>query len=489
MSGYLTRRSGADLAALCGIGALAALLAGDVIDRDRPAAVALAILLVLAAATVSAVSSFGRLERRTHLFAISPLVPATVTWLALFVFRPLELFFAADHAAVGLARLGFDVGQLTRTVAIAAVGVAAWSVGYLVALGHKPVAGRIRDEVPRKFSVSAAAALLALGTLLWIVLFQRQGGLDTLMHSAVAIRSDQRSSFWAFVGVWIVQSVGLYALLVSLEGGTRGSRLIVAAAGASAAFAAVATQLRMFAAFAFVSGVVLVIALRRLRPVHVLTGLAVASLGMLALGFGQQVRAYTHVVDTPEAFHLAAETPMWASYVSDLSTFDHFVAMQQLAPSSIGYLDGRTLAEIPQALVPRSMWPDKPLGVDFEVGAYLYPGADAGIPISAQGELYWNGGIPLVGLGCLVLGLLCAGLVRLCLTRGRLALLAYALVLPFTHALLTRGFATMFQNLVFALTGLAIVIVVLDRETRAQLIARAVPAVKGRVLLAGARRG
>ncbi len=146
MSGRLNGRSGAELGALCGVGALAALLAGDVIDRDRPAALALAILLVLAAVAVSAVSSFGRLDRRWHLFAISPLVPAAVTWLALFVFRPLELFFTTDHAAVGLARLGFDVGQLTRTVAIAAVGVAAWSVGYLLALGHLPVIGRIRDE-------------------------------------------------------------------------------------------------------------------------------------------------------------------------------------------------------------------------------------------------------------------------------------------------------------------------------------------------------
>jgi hypothetical protein len=309
--------------------------------------------------------------------------------------------------------------------------------------------------------------------MLWVVLFERQGGVDTLLHSAVAIRSDQRSSFWAFVGVWIVQSVGLYALLVALDGGTRAARVVVAFAAASTALAAVGTQLRMFAAFTFVSGIVLVLALRRARRRHVVVGIALAAVGAFALGFAQQVREYTHVVSTPDAIRLTAKTPLWSSYVSDLSTLDHFVAVQEVVPESVGYLGGSSLLEIPQALVPRSVWPTKPLGFDHQVTQLLYPGADAGIPISIQGELYWNGGIPFILVGCLVFGLLCGRLLRVSLAfpRGRISLLAYALVLPFTHALLTRGLATMFQNLVFALTGFAIVVVILDGETRAQVLA------------------
>lgn len=453
-------------------GALAAAVASGVIG-DHPVALAVAVALVPTALLVTALSSFGSLGRRVRVLVISPLVPAAATWLALFVLRPAELYVATDHAAGGLARLGFDLGDLTRTAALGALGVAAWCLGYLVALGKGRLPDTARDQRPLPFNVQAAGALLLLGTVSWVVLFQRQGGLDTLLHSAVSIRSDQRSSFWAFVGVWIVQAVGLYALLVALDGGGRGARLIVVVAGLSATLAAVATQLRMFVAFSFLSGIVLVIALRRVRRVHVLAGIVLAILGTLALGFAQQVREYTHVVSTPEAFHLAARTPLWASYVSDLSTFDHFVAMQQLVPGSIDYLDGRSLAEVPQALVPRSVWPDKPIGLDHEVTSYLYPGAEAGVPISAQGELYWNGGVPAVAAGFLLIGLIFGAFARSCLTaaRGRLSLLVYALALPFAHAFLTRGFATMFQNLMFALLGLAIVVIVLDSRARARTVA------------------
>ena len=453
--------------------ALAVLLAGGLIGRDSPLALAVALGLVVVPPAAAMVASYRRLDRRAQLVAISPLLPAALTWVALFVYRPIELYFASDHAVVGLSRFGFDVGDLTRTVALAAVGIGAWSIGFVVALGRRPRIETTLDQRPRPFNVPAALGLLAFGTILWLILFERQGGVDTLLHSAVAIRSDQRSSFWAFVGVWIVQSVGLYALLVTIDGGTRASRLVLAAAAASTALAAVGTQLRMFAAFAFVSGVVLVLAIRRPRRRHVVIGIAVAALGAFALGFAQQVREYTHVVSTPDAIHLTAKTPLWSSYVSDLSTFDHFVAVQEVVPESVGYLGGSSIVEIPEAIVPRSLWPAKPLGFDHQVTELLYPGADAGIPISIQGELYWNGGIPFIVVGCLVFGLLCGRLVRVCLDfpRGRIALLAYALVIPFTHALLTRGLATMFQNLVFALAGLAIVVFILDGETRAQVLA------------------
>ena len=469
---------------------LAALLAGGPVDRSSPIALALGVALVVVPPAVATAASYRCLGRRAHLVAISPLLPAALTWLALFVFRPIELYFASDHAVVGLSRLGFGVADLTRTVALAAAGIAAWSIGYLVGLGAGPRIETTRDQRPRPFNLKAALGLLAFGTLLWLVLFERQGGVGTLLDSAVAIRSDQRSSFWAFVGVWIVQSVGLYALLVMLDGGPRAARVVLAAAAASTALAAVGTQLRMFAAFTFVSGIVLVLALRRPRRRHVVVGVAVAAIGAFALGFAQQVREYTHVVSTPDAVRLTAETPLWSSYVSDLSTFDHFVAVQQVVPASVAYLGGSSLLEIPQALVPRSFWPTKPLGFDHQVTELLYPGADTGIPISIQGELYWNGGIPFVLAGCLVFGLLCGRLVRVSLDfpRGRIALLAYALVVPFTHALLTRGLATMFQNLVFALTGLAIVVFLLDGETRSQVVSAVRSAFRRRAAPAHARR-
>ena len=91
---------------------------------------------------------------------------------------------------------------------------------------------------------------------------------------------------------------------------------------------------------------------------------------------------------------------------------------------------------------------------------YLYPGANAAIAISLQGELYWNGGVAAVALGGFVIGAL-FGLLAAVGLRTRPAsgaFVLYAVAAAFTHAFLTRGLATMTENLIFALLGVGIAI-------------------------------
>jgi hypothetical protein len=175
---------------------------------------------------------------------------------------------------------------------------------------------------------------------------------------------------------------------------------------------------------------------------------------VLGLALAQQVRANTSRMTTADAVRTAVRTPVWADFGSDLGTFDNLVAMRTLVPASIPFLGGSTIREIPEALIPRRLWPAKPLGVDSRVASYLYPGVDVAVPITVQGELYWNYDVAGVLLGALLLGAAFGAVGRLGFRApGTGAFLLYVTVIPFTHAFLTRGLAVMTENLAFALTG------------------------------------
>ncbi len=415
------------------------------------------VVLVLA---VTGVALFYRSGRSLTLVAISPFAIAAATWLVLFVYRPIELYVSPDHAALGLAQLGFSLGDLTRTVALAGLGCSTWCAGYLLGFGRLSASQKAPVSRPLVISKVGAAVVFSLGTFLWVVLFIRLGGIQELLRSAVSLRSGQFGGSYGFVGVWLVQGAVLYAWAAYLQHPNRTAKRMLLVGVPIAVLAAVAVQLRMHASFAVVSGLAIYAILRPIRRKHVVAGAVLAVTGVLALGFAQQVREYTTTVSTPDAIRLAAKTPLQTMYTSDLSTFDNFVAFQDLVPISIPYLEGESLLEIPQAFVPRAIWPGKPLAVDFRASSYLYPGDFVAIPVSVHGELYWNGGVVAVAFGTFVLGVLFGGTARIGLRTapgGRLFVL-YAVALPFTHAFLTRGLAPMSQNLAFALIGTSLAI-------------------------------
>ena len=344
-------------------------------------------------------------------------------------------------------------------------------------------------RVPRGFSGRAAALTLFAGTVLWVLLFVRQGGPAALAHSAVSIREGQNASSYGFIGVWLVQGTTLYALAVWLRERT-GPALATLLVGTPISLAAsLALQLRALAVFGVFAALVIYVRSRDIRMRHVLIGAATVGVGFIALGFLQQARHYTHRVSTAEAVRMTAETPLWAMYVSDLSTFDSFVAIEGLVPESLPYLQGESLAEIPQVLLPRAVWPEKPLGVDVRSGQILYPGTGVANPVSLQGELYWNGGAWLVAVGALALGLLFGALGRFGQRVGPHTpslLVLYGVAVPFTFAFLTRGLAIMTASLVLALLGTSLAIAAASPHARAS-VRRALALRRRRAELAAAQ--
>jgi hypothetical protein len=441
------------LLAMC---AIASLLLGTPRLGNGPGAFAGALSAVAVAIATTGLCVYARTNRSCFAVLVSPFGVAAATWIVLFIVRPLELYLFPSHATLALGQLGFDSTGLTSAVAVGGLGCAAWGLGYVAALGrqgHPRAPVRLRSTPHWLLPLGALAA----GTLLWAALFVREGGVHALLSSAVSLRADQRSSAYGFIGVWLVQGTGLCALTVLLccdRCRTRSLRLTLAIAAFLAAAAAVALQLRGLVVFALISALAIVVAVRRPRGSVLLAGAVVTAALVVVLAFAQQVRANTSRMTTADSVRTALRTPLWADFESDLGTFDNLVAMHSLVPASIPFLGGATIREVPEALVPRSLWPAKPLGIDSRVASYLYPGVDVAVPITVQGELYWNFDVAGVVLGALLLGVLFGAVGRLGFQApGTGAFLVYVTVIPFTHAFLTRGLAVMTENLAFALIG------------------------------------
>jgi hypothetical protein len=439
-------------------------IASGMIDGGRGGWFVASVAAVTAALGLTGVAAWNRSGRSLHRLATSPFSLAATTWAVLFVFRPLELYFAPHHAAVSVAQLGFDLADLTKTVALAGLGCATWGIGYLLAFGHTTPGIRVRaGKQSLVRSWKRAAIALALGSALVGALFLRQGGLSALIHSPASIRVNQGASFYGFVGIWLLQATALCALVDLLRRPSRRAKAVFVAALLLTVGASFALQLRSLVAFTTLAGIVAFMRLRVPTRRQFAVAVAVLAIGAAALAALQQVRAYTTNASTREAIARTVDTPIWAMYVSDLSTFDNFLAFEQLVPHSITYLDGRSIAEIPAALVPRSAWPDKPLGIEFAVSAYLYPGVYVAVPISLHGELYWNGGWPLVAVGLFVMGVIMgayggAGLQA----TGRRSLVVYCVTFPFVHAFLRSALATMTGNLVLALIGTTLALIIVS---------------------------
>ena len=425
----------------------------------------------LAAAVVAVAWTCGvayrRAGRSARLLLLTPLAVAAPTWLALFLVRPLQLYATPLEVTRGLAQLGFGLADLTRAAAIGAACCAAWCAGYLLALGRSEQAGV--ERAPRgpepAPSVLIGVAALAVGTALWVALFVRQGGFGALSSSLASIRVGQQSSFYGQLGVWMVQGVALYALAARLREPSRQARTLLWLSVPIAIAAGVALQVRAITVSGLVAAALLYLGLRRPGGMRLAVGVGLIVPAALLLAFAQQVRDYSQSFPLREALSLSTRTPLSALYSSDLAEFDNLVAMRELVPASVPYLDGESLLDIPGALVPRAVWSGKPRPLDQRVSDYLYPGEPASSPISVAGELYWDGGLWVVLLGGAVLGALMGWIGRLGIrgfaagarSPGRTGTVTFAVACSFTFVLLTRALGAMTADLAVALVGVLLV--------------------------------
>jgi oligosaccharide repeat unit polymerase len=430
-------------------------LIAESVEGGSALGLALTICLIIATIAVAALATMRFLPSRRWLLA-SPLAIAAATWLPLFALRPLELYFYPGEAITPMIQLGYDVGDLSRTVALGGLGCATWSLGFLLGLAMLP-RDRLRPAAlgPMSLRRRAPWVVIALGATLAGALFVRQGGPAALIHSAGSLHTNQGSGFYGQLGIWMLEGTALYAFAAILRGEGRGDRArrVLFVSAPLAVLCTLALGSRGFIAFGLLAAAVIYLRLRTPRARTVAITVSLALLIAAALEFSAIVRTNAASTDLGTAVGRTLETPVPAFQTADLSVFDDFVAMQGIVPSSIARLDGNSLLQIPAALAPRALWPGKPQPVDNLVTEYLYPGATAGTPITMQGELYWNFGLPGVALGSLAIGLLMGLSTALLFRREALSLVIYAVLYASVFALLTRALGTMTANTAIAVVG------------------------------------
>jgi oligosaccharide repeat unit polymerase len=432
--------------------------------------VAMTSLIVLTVA-IAALAAGRQLSDWRWLLA-SPLAIAAATWLPLFVLRPVELYFYPGEAITPVIQLGYDIGDLSRTIAIAGVGCATWSLGFLFGLRRLHGASEhVPGLDPLPLQRWAPWLVIGFGGLLAGALFMRQGGPAALIHSAGSLHTNQGSGFYGQLGIWMLEGVALYAFAAILrdQGTNREAKRVLLVSAPLAAIYTLALGSRGFIAFGLLAAAVIYLRLR--TPALRTVALTIAAALILAAGleFTAIVRTNAASTDLGTAVSRTLETPVPAFQTADLSVFDDFVAMQEVVPSSISDLDGNSLLQIPAALAPRALWPGKPQPIDNLVSEYLYPGATAGTPITMQGELYWNFGMPAVALGSLLIGILMGWSMALLFRREPLSLILYAVLYASVFALLTRALGTMTANTAIALVGAGLSVVAIGSARRSTL--------------------
>lgn len=92
---------------------------------------------------------------------------------------------------------------------------------------------------------------------------------------------------------------------------------------------------------------------------------------------------------------------------AELQVFDATTIVVRDVPTQVPYNLGSTIARVPVMLIPRAIWPAKPVTLGETIVSRYLPHVRTGYPPMATGDLYAAGGVFAVILGFACLGWLC----------------------------------------------------------------------------------
>jgi hypothetical protein len=234
---------------------------------------------------------------------------------------------------------------------------------------------------------------------------------------------------------------------------------MLAAAIVVSVMASFALQTRGPLIASIAAAVVIVVLERRLSGRRLLVLAAVLLLLTGAFAYMRTVREYAQSQPLGSALTASARTDPLTVFGGDFTEVDNLVALRLLVPDGLRPLSGRSLWDVPATFVPRRLWGDKPLPVDYELSRALFGGETrAGTPFTLAGEFFWNYGVAGVLVGMTLLGALGGLGWRVIRNRGGgAATVAGALVVGYSYLLLTRPLGPMLLTAVMALVALGVV--------------------------------
>jgi oligosaccharide repeat unit polymerase len=441
---------------------LAVAVAVEVVCLAWPPGQGGGVVLAVVAALFAALSivALGVARRGWRVALTSPLLIVALVLIGVFVMRPGSLLADPRTAGRGLIGLGWDWSDVTSTVALATLCFTAFSLAFILAWrGPAPPADAAEPLPTEGTFVRGALVALGLGVLLWGALFLKNGGFNALFNDPAQLHLEQFSGGYGVIGYMLCLGTTLLTLWAWLRRPSR--RLLVVLVGATviSVLAAFALQTRGPLVASIVGAIVIAVHERHVSGRRLTALSLVAVLLVFAFGYMRIVREYAQSLSVGEAISAGVKTDPLTVVGGDFSEVENFVALRELVPDPLSPLDGRSIAEVPGAFLPRAIWSEKPKPVDFALSEQVYgAGTKAGTPFTIAGELFWNYGELGAIIGMFVFGVI-AGLAWTLIRRRASGawMVACATLVGYSYLVLTRPLGPMLLTLAEALLALGAV--------------------------------
>jgi hypothetical protein len=443
-----------------------AVAAGAVVGAQQPSN--RSILLVSLSSLLIFPVLIRILQRRFDIF--EPLPLACGALLVMFVGRPV-----ADLLYDQTVHKGYDImATFDQALFVAFLGCLAFLIGYAVPFGK--TVGRKLPSLGSSWNsdlvIPYAIFLFVLGIGLYSMFILKSGGLDTLTGLLDGQRVGQDNLFRGSTG-YLYQAILFTipaALLLIGTASLRGWKgLYVAAAAMLLPLVLLgAARGSRFNLLLLVSSSVIFIFLAKGKRPGRLSTMVSTYLGLTVLvGFlGDSRNAAGRDDSRMTILWEAVKHPQFAIERllngGDAEMFDTLANMLTVIPNDFPYQHGAVLTDLAIRVIPRPLWPDKPMEANDQFVAYMwseqYQVARAGSASSFIGHLYQDSGLWTVFLGMFALGaILKATWVWREKWSGHLSVqLVYATVLPITLVLLRGTLTFAAVNAAFIIMPLAL---------------------------------
>ena len=379
-----------------------------------------------------------------------PLVLANIALGVMFVGRPL-----ADLVTHETIHLGYDVlSTFNEALFVALVGIVFFQLGYFAPWG---AAWSRRLPRPSSFHPRRAARagwiFFILGTLLFSVFLVSSGGIARVLFYLLAGRQPFDNDLFLSSTGYLYEGISLWAAasLIFFASATAGRRrwYIFPFLGTTILllgfYGARGTRIQMLP---LVIAVPVFWYLWNDRRPKFRTLLAVSLVGFAMLGWLREIRDADQRGEVLAKLGSALAAPVREAgdilKGLDADMFDTLANALVVVPEHLPFRHGATVTDVLIRIVPRPIWPNKPLESNDALLSTLWPVhyslSRAGPASSLMGSFYADSGIITVLSGMYLTGALFA-MLWCWLQRYRSAVIAqmiYSMALPFV-VILMRG--------------------------------------------------